>query len=110
MRRKIILATFTFLALISLCGGVIIDSYFSRHSPRGPKPEEGRVHRVVSNKVRVYLTGQELIAFYLPSYSFIVWFAAILYLGVRWKFTGVAVREPESGVPVVTKKKKGDAS
>jgi hypothetical protein len=94
--------------LVSFCGNIAIDSYFSQHSPREPKPDEGRVHLVVSNKVRVYLTRQELVALYLPGYSFIVWLAAMLYFGVRWKFMRVAVREPGSGVPIVPKKK-GDA-
>ncbi len=78
LRRRIILATFECLALISFCGGLFVDYYFSQHNPREPEPEVGRTYRVVSNKVSVYLTKRELIAFRVPGYSFFIWFAAIL--------------------------------
>jgi hypothetical protein len=113
LRRRIILYTFNGLALISFCGSVFVDYYFSQHSPREPEPEVGRTYRVVSNKVDVYLTKRELIALRVPGYSFFLWFAAILYFGVRWKFMQVAVKEPEyiarAQVTKKKKKKKGDS-
>jgi hypothetical protein len=103
-RRKAILATFTLLALISLGGGILVDVYFSEHSPTSPRPVDGQTHPVISNKVRVYLTRQELVIFYLPSFSFFVWFAAIAYFGVRWRLMKVAMKQPEFGFPVAKKK------
>jgi len=96
--------------LISFCGDLFVDYYFSQHNPREPEPEVGRIYRVVSNKVDVYLTKRELMAFRVPGYSFFIWFAAILYFGVRWKFIQVAVKEPEYLARAqVKKKKKGDS-
>jgi hypothetical protein len=64
---------------------------------------------VVSNKVDIYLTKRELIVFRVPGYSFFLWFAAMLYFGVSWKFIQVAVKEPEYLARArVTKKNKGD--
>jgi len=103
-RRKAILASFTLLALISLAGGISVDVYFSQHRPTNPRPEDGQTHPVISNKVRVYLTRQELMIFYLPSFSFFVWFAAIAYLAVRWRLMKVAMKQPEFGFPVAKKK------
>ena len=51
--RKAILATFVCLALMSFCGVVLVDLYFSQHSRTEPRPEEGKTYRVVSNKVTV---------------------------------------------------------
>jgi hypothetical protein len=94
--------------MISICGGFFVDYYFAQN-PREPKPEVGRTYRVVSNKVGVYLTKRELIAFRAPGFSFFLWFAAMLYFGVRWKFMQVAVKQPEYLARAqVTKKKKGN--
>jgi len=102
-RRKVILATFTLLALISLGGGLLVDTYFSQHSPTDPLPVNGQTHPVISNKVRVYLTRQELMIFYLPSFSFFASFAAIAYFGVRWRFMKLAAKQPKFSFPVAKK-------
>ena len=110
LRRRIIFVTFYCLALISFCGWLFVDYYFSQHNPREPKPEVGRTYRVVSNKADVYLTKRELIVFRVPAYSFFLWFAAILYFGVRWKLVQMAVKEPEYLARArVTKKNRGDS-
>jgi hypothetical protein len=103
-RRKALLITFELLAVVSFCAGVFVDIYFSQHSPTEPRPEEGKTHLVSSNKVRIYLTSQELIAFYLPNVSFFLWFAALAYFGVRWRLIPVATRQPEFKFPVAKKK------
>lgn len=103
-RRKALLITFVFLALVSFCAGVLVDIYFSQHSPPEPRPEEGKTHLVVSNKIRVYLTSHELMVFYLPNVSFFLWFTALAYFGVRWKLMRVATRQPEFKYPVARKK------
>src|SRR5919109_793716 len=110
LRRRPILYTFTFLALISFCGSIFVGYYFSQHSPREPQPDVGRTYGVVSNRVHVYLTKRELIAFRTPDCSFFLWFATILYFGVRWKFMQVAVKQPEYRTQArVTKKNKDDS-
>ena len=103
-RRKALLITFELLAVVSFCAEVLVAIYFSQHSPTEPRPEEGKTHLVFSNKVRVYLTSQELIAFYLPSVSFFLWFAALAYFGVRWRLMQVATRQPDFKYPVTRKK------
>ena len=108
-RRKAILATFAFLALISFCGGLLFDIHLSQNSPTEPRPEEGKTYHVVANKVGVYLTRQQLIAFYIPGCSFFVWFGALAYFGVRWRIMQVPVRQPKFKVPKATKKKSNDA-
>ena len=110
LRRKIILGTFVSLALISFVGGIFVDYYFSQHSPRRPEPEVGRTYRVTADKIEVYVTKYELIVIRLPVISFFIWFGAMLYFGVRWKFMQVAVKEPEYLARArVTKKNKGDS-
>jgi hypothetical protein len=108
--RKIILGAFFSLALISFVGGIFVDYYFSQHNPRRPEPEVGRTYWVTADKVEVYVTKYELLAIRLPVISFFIWFGAILYFGVRWKFMQVAVKEPEYLARArVTKKNKGDS-
>ena len=52
----------------------------------------------------------DLIAIRLPGISFFIWFGAMLYFGVRWRFMQVAVKEPEYRARAqVKKKKKGDS-
>jgi hypothetical protein len=110
LRRRIILYTFSCLALISFVGGIFVDYYFSQHNPRRPEPGVGRTYWVTADKVEVYVTKYELIAIRLPVVSFFIWFAAILYFGVRWKFIQVAVKQPEYLARArVTKKNKGDS-
>src|SRR5882724_6549819 len=110
LRRRIILITFSCLALISFVGGIFLDYYFSQHNPRRPEPEVGRTYWVTADKVEVYVTKYELIAIRLPGVSFFIWFGAMLYFGVRWKFIQVAVKEPEYLARArVTKKSKGDS-
>jgi len=46
--------------------------------------------------------------FYLPSFSFFVWFAATAYFGVRWRLMKVAVKQPEFRFPVAKKKNDDD--
>jgi hypothetical protein len=104
-RRKIILATFTLLALISFAGGILIDIYFAQHNPTEPRPAQGQIHPVSSNKVRVYLSNRELIIFYLPGVSFFVWLGAISYFGVRWKLIKMAMKQPKYTFPVARKRK-----
>jgi hypothetical protein len=94
LRRKIILATFASLALISFVGGIFVDNYFSQHNPRKPEPEVGRTYSEIANKVEVYVTKYELIAIRLPAINFFIWFGAMLYFGMRWRFMQVAVKEP----------------
>ena len=111
LRRRIILYTFSCLALISFVGGIFVDYYFSQHNPRRPEPEVGRTYWVTADKVEVYVTKYELIAINLPVVSFFAWFGAMLYFGVRWKFMQVALKEPEYLARArVTKKNKGDCS
>ena len=111
LRRRIILYTFSCLALISFVGGIFVDYYFSQHNPRRPEPEVGRTYWVTADKAEVYVTKYELIAIRLPSVSFFIWFGAMLYFGVRWKFMQVPLKEPEYLAPArVTKKNKGDSS
>ena len=111
LRRRIILYTFSCLALISFVGGIFVDYYFSQHNPRRPEPEVGRTYWVTADKVEVYVTKYELIAIRLPSVSFFIWFGAMLYFGVRWKFMQVPLKEPEYLARArVTKKNKGDSS
>jgi hypothetical protein len=65
---------------------------------------------VTADKVEVYVTKYELIVIRLPVVSFFIWFGAMLYFGVRWKFMQVAVKEPEYRARArVTKKNKGDS-
>jgi hypothetical protein len=105
-RRKLILATFVFLALISFGAGIFVHLYFAQHSPTEPRPREGKTYRAIANKVSVYLTREELIAFYLPGISFFVWFGALGYFGVRWRLVKVASGSPEFEFPVARKQKK----
>jgi hypothetical protein len=110
LRRKIILGTFVSLALISFVGGMFVDYYFSQHNPRRPEPEVGRTYWVTADKVEVYVTKYELILIRLPGISFFIWFGAMLYFGVRWKFMQVAIKEPEYRARAqITKKKKRDS-
>ena len=108
-RRKLILATLVFLALISFGAGIFVHLYFAQHSPTEPISREGKTYLVTSNKVNVYLSSEELIAFYLPGISFFVWFGALAYFGARWRLIKVASRSPEFEFPVARKKKKNVA-
>lgn len=105
-RRKAILTAFMCLALMSFCSGLLVDVYFSQHSPTEPRPAEGKTYRVVSNKVSVYLTKQQLIAHYLPPCSFFVCFGVLAYFGVRWGFMKVPMKQPD--FTGVFRKKKSD--
>ena len=110
LRRRIILVTFSCLALISFLGGIFVDYYFSQHNPRRPEPEVGRTYWVTADKVKIYVTKYELIVIRLPVVSFFIWFGAMLYFGVRWKLIQVPVKEPEYRAGArVTKKNKDDA-
>jgi hypothetical protein len=107
MRRKAILATFVGLALMSFCGGVLVDLYLSQHSPTEPRAEEGKTYPVVLNKITVYLTKKQLIASHLPGYSFFVCFGLLAYFGVRWRLMQVPAKRPVFNFREV-RKKKGD--
>ncbi|HEY8228108.1 MAG TPA: hypothetical protein VIG25_22760 [Pyrinomonadaceae bacterium] len=106
-RRKLIVAIFVFIAVLSVCAGILIDLYFSKRNPTTPMPQQGKIYSVISNKRRVYLNRPQLIIFYLPVVNFFVSFAAIGYLGVRWKLLEVPVRQPKFELPQ-TKKKQSD--
>jgi hypothetical protein len=108
LRRRIVLVTFSCLALISFVGGIFVDYYFSQHNPRRPEPEVGRTYWVTTDKVEVYVTKYELIVIRLPDISFFIWFGAMLYFGVGWELIHVAIKEPDYRWRV-TKKNKDDA-
>jgi len=102
--RKITLAVFMGLALISFGAGVYIDTNFSQHSPTQPRPEEGKIYRRSANKVYVYLTKKQLIVSYVPVYGFLLSFVALAYFGVRWKLIKLASRQPKPQLPKADKK------
>ena len=87
------------LALISFGAGVYVDTNFSQHSPKQPRPEEGKIYRHNANKVNVYLTKNELIISLLPVYGFFLSFGALAYFGVRWKLIKLASRQPKPQLP-----------
>jgi hypothetical protein len=108
--RKIILSVFMGLALISFGAGIYVDTNFSQHSPKQPRPDEGKVYQHVANKTTVYLTKWQWIVSYIPVYGFILSFGALAYFGVRWKLIKLASRQPKPQLPKAEKKKTDDTN